>query len=189
MIRIFFMVSASVGLMSSLAFAHPPQFVRISVVGYEISAVVTHVVPTGVSDMSKHYLNKVEFYVNGNKVHEEEYTRQVSNSFLVTFKYNDLKRGDVIKVKASCSEYGYLEKEYLVDQDPAKQAASVQQAAPVQQQNNPQQGVQSGSPQSSGPLTEVQTEKAGSMNELGESAEAQAYFQDSGSKEPAVNDK
>ncbi len=95
---------------SSAAYAHPPSDIKIT---YDsktkiLTALITH----NVSDIKKHYINKVDVGLNGKEIISHAISQQDNNiSQTVSYLIPDAKVGDNLSVEAYCSISGKLEKE------------------------------------------------------------------------------
>lgn len=95
---------------SSTASAHPPSDIKIT---YDsgtkiLKAVITH----KVSDVKKHFINKVDIGLNGKKIISHAISQQDDNiSQTVSYLIPDAKAGDSLSVEAYCNISGKLEKE------------------------------------------------------------------------------
>ncbi len=98
---------------SSAAYAHPPSDIKIT---YDsktkiLTALITH----NVSDIKKHYINKVDVGLNGKEIISHAISQQDNNiSQTVSYLIPDAKVGDNLSVGAYCSISGKLEKEIKV---------------------------------------------------------------------------
>lgn len=95
--------------MCSLAYAHPPSDIKIT---YDsktkiLKAVIMH----NVSDVKKHFINKVDVGLNGREIISQAISQQDNNiSQTVSYLIPDAKAGDVLSVEGHCSISGKLEK-------------------------------------------------------------------------------
>ena len=95
---------------SSTASAHPPSDIKITYDFYTktLKAVITH----KVSDVKKHFINKVDVGLNGKKIISHAISQQDNLiSQTVSYLIPDAKTGDVLSVEAYCNISGKLEKE------------------------------------------------------------------------------
>ncbi len=93
------------GMVTLTGFAHPP---KSPVLSYDpASGILTVGITHGVSNASKHYIERVEVLVNDQSVVEKTYTTQPSEKeWTLTLEVGALKAGDKVKVKASCNVIG-----------------------------------------------------------------------------------
>jgi desulfoferrodoxin (superoxide reductase-like protein) len=99
---------------SSTAYAHPPSDIKIT---YDsktkiLKAVIMH----KVSDVKKHFINKVEVGLNGRKIISHTISQQDNNlAQTVSYLIPDAKLGDILSVEGYCNISGRLEKEIKVE--------------------------------------------------------------------------
>lgn len=102
--------SAFLSSLASTAYAHPPSDIKIT---YDsrtriLKAVITH----SVSDVKKHFINKVNVALNGRGTIEHSISRQDNNDTqTVSYLIPDAKPGDTLSVEAYCNISGKLKKE------------------------------------------------------------------------------
>ena len=85
--------------------AHPPKGVELE---YDFNANILSVeIGHSVNNATKHYVNKVEVEVNGKKVVEQKFKRQVDDEIQhCVYKIIDVAPGDKITVTAFCNISG-----------------------------------------------------------------------------------
>ncbi len=99
--------------LGSTAYAHPPSDIKIT---YDsktkiLKAVIMH----NVSDVKKHFINKVDVGLNGRKIISHAISQQDNNiSQTVSYLIPDVKAGDKLSVESYCNISGKLEKEIKV---------------------------------------------------------------------------
>jgi peroxiredoxin Q/BCP len=93
------------GLLATAGFAHPPKEPTLSYAPE--TGTLTVGLVHAVSNPNKHYIKRVEIFVNDQSVVDKAYTSQPSEKeWSLTFEVGALKAGDKIKVKATCSVFG-----------------------------------------------------------------------------------
>ncbi|MDP2921026.1 MAG: hypothetical protein Q8O12_01470 [Candidatus Omnitrophota bacterium] len=99
--------------MCSLAYAHPPSDIKLTFDSKTkiLKAVIMH----NVSDVKKHFINKVDVGLNGKEIIEHSISRQDNNiSQTVSYLIPDAKPGDKLSVEGYCNISGKLQKEIKV---------------------------------------------------------------------------
>lgn len=99
---------------STLAFAHPPQDIKVNFDKNSkmLRAVITH----NVSNPKAHFIKKVDVSINGEEIIEHKISEQDNNTTqVVSYLIPDVKPGDKISVEAYCSISGKLEKQIKVE--------------------------------------------------------------------------
>jgi len=97
----------------SIAYAHPPSDIKIT---YDsrtkiLKAVIMH----NVSDVKKHFINKVDVGLNGKEIIEQSISQQDNNTIqTVSYLIPDAKPGDTLSVEGHCNISGTLKKEIKV---------------------------------------------------------------------------
>jgi hypothetical protein len=97
----------------STAYAHPPSDIKITFNNGTkmLQAVIMH----DVSNPLSHYIKKAKVALNGNKIIEQNISRQDNNdSQTVIYLIPGIKDGDVLSVEGYCSISGQLTKEITV---------------------------------------------------------------------------
>ena len=97
-------------VLSTLVYAHPPSDIKITFDPKTkiLGAVILH----DVSNPSAHYIKKVDVFLNGKEIIQQEISRQDNfNSQTVSYFIPDAKTGDVFSVEGYCSISGKLEKQ------------------------------------------------------------------------------
>lgn len=93
------------GLLVTAGFAHPPKEPTLSYAPE--TGTLTVGLVHAVSNPDKHYIKRVEIFVNDQSVVDKAYTSQPSEKeWSLTFEVGALKAGDKIKVKATCNVFG-----------------------------------------------------------------------------------
>lgn len=94
---------------SSAAYAHPPSDIKIT---YDSKAkILTALIMHNVSDVKKHYINKIDVGLNGKEIINQAISQQDNGiSQKVSYLIPDAKAGDKISVEAYCNISGKLEK-------------------------------------------------------------------------------
>lgn len=60
-----------------------------------------------VKDVGDHYISDITIYVNGEEIKTSTYEKQSEKlNEIVEFQLEDVKEGDVIKLKAKCNKFG-----------------------------------------------------------------------------------
>ena len=97
---------------SSLAYGHPPSDIKIT---YDSKTkILTAFIMHNVSDVKKHYINKVDLGLNGKEIISQAISQQDNGiSQEVSYLIPDAKAGDKISAEAYCSISGKLEKEIV----------------------------------------------------------------------------
>jgi len=97
---------------SSVAYAHPPSDIKIT---YDSKTkILTALIIHNVSDVKKHYINKVDVGLNGREIISQAISQQDNNiNQKVSYLIPDAKAGDKISVEGYCSISGKLEKEII----------------------------------------------------------------------------
>ena len=99
----------------SVAYAHPPSDIKII---YDsgtktLKTVIMH----NVSDVKKHFINKVDIGLNGKEIISHAISQQDNNaSQTVSYLIPDAKSGDALSVEGYCSLSGSLTKEIKVSE-------------------------------------------------------------------------
>ena len=98
---------------SSVAYAHPPSDIKIT---YDPKTkILTAFIMHNVSDVKKHYINKVDVGLNGRDIISQSISQQDNNiSQKVSYLIPDAKEGDTLSVEGHCSISGKLAKEIKV---------------------------------------------------------------------------
>ncbi|MBU1006028.1 MAG: thiosulfate oxidation carrier complex protein SoxZ [Candidatus Omnitrophica bacterium] len=108
-----FILFFSFTMMCSDAYAHPPSDIKIehSSASRMLTAIVTH----SVSDPVKHFISKIDIWLNGKEVISHEISRQDNEKYqFAGYLIPDAKPGDTISVEAYCSISGKLRKDIKV---------------------------------------------------------------------------
>jgi hypothetical protein len=98
---------------SSTAYAHPPSDIKITFDTNTriLKAVITH----NVSDVKKHFINKVEVELNGREIINHAISQQDNkNTQTVSYLIPDVKAGDMLSVEGHCNISGKMKKEIKV---------------------------------------------------------------------------
>ena len=99
--------------MCSLAYGHPPSDIKIT---YDsntkiLKAVIMH----NVSDVKRHFINKVNVGLNGKEIIKHSISQQDNNiSQTVSYLIPDAQAGDALSVEGCCNISGKLKKEIKV---------------------------------------------------------------------------
>jgi hypothetical protein len=100
-------------LIAPAAFAHPPTNIVINFdqTTQQLTAVVTH----PVTDVTRHYIKKVDIAVNGKEITTLKFTQQDNTTTQpVSYQMKDIRPGDVIEIEGYCSIQGKLAREMKV---------------------------------------------------------------------------
>jgi YbbR domain-containing protein len=100
-------------LVASTVYAHPPSDIQITFDPAKkmLSAVIVH----NTSNPERHYINKVNVGLNGNKILEQDISRQDNGvDQTVSYLIPDAKDGDVLSVEGACNMSGKLQREITV---------------------------------------------------------------------------
>ena len=94
-------------------FAHPPKGLEVE---YDTDSSILRVeIAHSVNDASKHYVNKVVVEVNGKKVIEQTFRKQIDGETQqVMYKIIDAAEGDKISVTAYCNISGKKKADLMV---------------------------------------------------------------------------
>ena len=98
---------------SSTAYAHPPSDIKITFDTNTriLKAVITH----NVSDVKKHFIDKVDVELNGKEIINHSISKQDNNtSQTVSYLIPDAKAGDILSVEGHCNISGKMKKEIKV---------------------------------------------------------------------------
>mgnify|MGYP001570181913 FL=1 len=99
--------------LSSTAYAHPPSDIKITY--NPKTKILTAVIVHNVSDVKKHFINKVGVGLNGKEIIEHSISQQDNNiSQTVSYLIPDAKAGDTLSVEGYCNISGKLKKEIKV---------------------------------------------------------------------------
>ena len=98
-IVIFFILSITI------IYAHPPRIVNVN---YDSKTKTIEVVmPHPVANRTKHFIKRIEVFVNGEAVAQDIFHHQVSDAMQKSsFIIKDAKPGDVISVEGFCNKGG-----------------------------------------------------------------------------------
>jgi len=98
---------------TSLAYAHPPQDIKIS---YDLETkILKAVIVHNTSNPKSHYIKKVDVGLNDKEIIEQAISKQDNNDAqTVSYLIPDVKKGDRISVEGYCSISGKLKKEITV---------------------------------------------------------------------------
>lgn len=104
-----------------IAFAHPPSRIDSE---YDVSLETLEVyVFHSVGNPKEHYIEKVTVDVNGLEAYSNDfYEQEDDNRIALNYSLSDLKNGDVVVVKATCSRIGSLSKKLVIKGVTAKTA-------------------------------------------------------------------
>ena len=119
------------GLASS-GFGHPPSDVTAHF-DTGISMLTVTVMHT-VNDANKHYVDEIEVELNGKKVIEQKFARQIdTNTQEAIYRIIDAAPGDKIKVTAACNISGKQRVEITVEEpEEEKQAGSEEKQGEIE---------------------------------------------------------
>lgn len=99
-----------------LALAHPPSAIEIQASGERIDITVEH----EVADPSGHYIARLEVFVNGRRVIEQDFLLQADAALQrAAYLVPGLEAGDEIEVEAYCNRSGRLREVLVVTGPPA----------------------------------------------------------------------
>lgn len=99
-------------LMVPAVYAHAPSNVDVSITDDgKVQVLVTH----AVGNPKQHYIYKIEVSVNGEKILEKEYTEQIGNQQVDTFKIPGLEKDDKIEAHAYCNKGGDRKGEMTIE--------------------------------------------------------------------------
>ena len=87
--------------------AHPPKSIDLNYDAEKatLSVKVWH----KVGNPENHYIEKIAVFLGDEPIGEKTYSRQQTDTFqdeLFVFSEKPLKKGDLVKVRASCSKFG-----------------------------------------------------------------------------------
>jgi desulfoferrodoxin (superoxide reductase-like protein) len=93
--------------------AHPPQSLKLE---FDTeTSVLSVTVNHNVNDATRHYIKQVEVELNGQKIIEQSFKKQVNNEEQqVCYRIIDAKQGDRISVEAYCSISGKKKAQLVV---------------------------------------------------------------------------
>ncbi len=95
---------------SSTAHAHPPSDIKITY--NPKTKILTAVIAHKVSDVKKHFINKVDVGLNGREVISHAISKQDNKANqTVSYLMPDASPGDVLSVEAYCNLSGKLSRE------------------------------------------------------------------------------
>lgn len=95
--------------------AHPPTKLNITYDknNNELIVNITH----SVTNINNHYIESVNIKINGITIYNYNYTSQPDKTF-ISYRYTiSADLGDIIEVKATCSEFGSITKELTVEKN------------------------------------------------------------------------
>jgi len=95
--------------------AHPPTKLNITYDknNNELIVNITH----SVTNINNHYIESVNININGITIYNYNYTSQPDKTF-ISYRYTiSADLGDIIEVKATCSEFGSITKELTVEKN------------------------------------------------------------------------
>jgi hypothetical protein len=100
-------------LFSAVAYAHPPQDIKIT---FDPSTrMLTAWIVHNVSNPAGHYIKQVDIGLNGQEIITQKISGQDNNAGqTVKVLIPDVKSGDIVSVEGYCSLSGKLEKEISV---------------------------------------------------------------------------
>jgi len=114
--RQFLLLLALVGvllLQASLAFAHPPSDIQLQF--DQKTSVLTVTILHGTRDPKVHYINDVKVWLGNDQIITQKFKSQTDNTKqVVQYTILDAKPGSALKVAATCSRGGTLEKTLVV---------------------------------------------------------------------------
>ncbi|MFH1359948.1 MAG: hypothetical protein ABIJ41_02805 [Candidatus Omnitrophota bacterium] len=111
----FLFALAVLFFMAQSASAHPPSEIQLN---YNQENQILHIVVShNTHNLTKHRIRKVIVYLNDQEVLNKNYVKQMSASELVNDIAVQAKPGDIISVKAICSEAGYKQESLIIPQE------------------------------------------------------------------------
>lgn len=109
--KIHLLVLVFLMVLSSTCLGHPPGKIDVVVDDGQVQISVFH----PVDDPGRHYVRKIEIFVNGEQVLTPTFSSQKGNRQEATFSMPLLKRGDVLEIIAYCNISGKLNKKVIVE--------------------------------------------------------------------------
>ncbi|MGM0508299.1 MAG: hypothetical protein ACQERZ_03945 [Fusobacteriota bacterium] len=100
-------------LLSAGIFAHAPKEIELKVdtKTKELEVKISH----GVPNVTKHYVNQLEVFINGEKKIIQNSKTQINSDYqMVKYILPDIKKGDKLEVKADCNIYGSKKKNITI---------------------------------------------------------------------------
>jgi len=97
-------------ILSTVVYAHPPADIQIT---FDPKTKILNVVIVhDVSNPSTHFIKKVDVFLNGKEIIQQNISRQDNfNTQRVSYLVPDAKEGDMFSVEGYCSISGKLEKQ------------------------------------------------------------------------------
>ena len=103
--KIIMFAMAIVLCSTQFSYAHPPS--RVEAAYDPETSAVSVMVYHDVKDPKTHYVKKISVFVNGVQVLQDEYSQQSNDvDQPAVYELRDLRTGDKVTVKASCSISG-----------------------------------------------------------------------------------
>jgi desulfoferrodoxin (superoxide reductase-like protein) len=97
------------------AFGHPPATVELN---FDLETKILNVkVSHSINDVEKHFINKIEVYLNDELMVVQNFKKQKDNKMQEALYFlNDATAGNKIKVKATCSIFGSKTGEIVIEE-------------------------------------------------------------------------
>ena len=96
------------------AYAHPPSDIKVE--HNSNARMLTVIITHPVSNSEKHFINKIDIWLNGEEVIEHKISKQDNNKYqFAGYMIPDAKPGDTITVEAYCNISGKLKKDIKVE--------------------------------------------------------------------------
>lgn len=92
-------------------FSNPPQDITLKIFEARLEIFVVH--PS--NNPAQHFIKTIKVFQNDEEVFSKEFSEQETEGQKAVFSLSGLKKTDKIKVRAVCSVYGDLEKEFSRD--------------------------------------------------------------------------
>lgn len=105
--KIFFM-ALLILLFTVPVFSNPPRDISLKILETKLEIFVTH--PS--DSPAQHFIKTIKVFQNDKEVFNQEFSGQEADGQKAVFSLPGLKKADKIKVRAVCSVYGELEKEF-----------------------------------------------------------------------------
>jgi hypothetical protein len=109
MMKIFLVIAFILTLVVP-AFSNPPENITISISDSNLEIFVLH--PS--QNTAKHYIKAIQVTFLGIEGAKQYFSNQEKDGQRASFSVAKLKKGDKIRIRAICSIYGDLEKEFTM---------------------------------------------------------------------------
>jgi desulfoferrodoxin (superoxide reductase-like protein) len=89
-------------------FSNPPEDITINISDSNMEVFVQH--PS--ENPAKHFIKSIQVSFIGMESGKQYFSKQDKDGQRASFSVDGLKKGDAIRIRAACSIYGVLEKEF-----------------------------------------------------------------------------